>query len=88
MIFLKKEQPAGISDYRPISLMHSFGKLITKCLANRLSTVLESLVHPNQSAFIEGRTIHDNFRGVQLMCKHAQEEDGLRVIKSGCGQIF
>ena len=62
MILLrKKEQPEEIRDYRPISLIHSFGKLITKCLAERLAGVLDSMVRPNQTAFIRGRCIHDNF---------------------------
>jgi hypothetical protein len=70
MILLKKkDQLVEIRDYRPISLIHSFGKLITKCLANRLAGVLDSLVMRNQSAFIKGQRIHDNFRHVQLACK-------------------
>lgn len=70
MILLKKkEQPVEIKDYLPISLIHSFGKLITKCLARRLGAVLDSLVRPNQTAFIRGRCIHDNFHAVQLACK-------------------
>ena len=70
MILLrKKENPEAIADYRPISLVHSFAKLVTKCLARRLSTVLPQLVQPNQSAFIQGRCIHDNFRSVSLACK-------------------
>ena len=32
----KKEDAASIRDFRPISLVHSFAKLITKLLANRL----------------------------------------------------
>ena len=41
MILLRKKSEAQeVMDYRPIiSLMHSFGKLITKCLATRLSAV-------------------------------------------------
>jgi hypothetical protein len=67
MILLrKKDNPEEIRDYRPISLIHSFSKLVTKCLANRLAKLLDSLVRPNQSAFIRGRSIHDNFRSVQL----------------------
>jgi hypothetical protein len=70
MILLKKkDQPVEIRDYRPISLIHSFGKLVTKCLAKRLAGVLDSLVMHNQSMFIKGRRIHDNFRHVQLACK-------------------
>ena len=70
MILLKKKNEAQeIRDYRPISLMHSFGKLIAKCLARRLALVLNDLVHPCQSAFIQGRSIHDNFHAVHLTCK-------------------
>jgi hypothetical protein len=50
-------------------LIHSFSKLITKCLANRLAAVLNGLVRRNQSAFIRGRCIQDNFRAVRLSCK-------------------
>ena len=47
MILLKKKNEAQeIRDYRPISLMHSFEKLIAKCLARRLALVLNDLVHP------------------------------------------
>lgn len=69
MLLKKKPQPAEIRDYRPISLIHSFSKLITKCLANRLSSVLDGMVFHNQNAFIKGRCIHDNFRAVRLSCK-------------------
>jgi retron-type reverse transcriptase len=69
VLLRKKAQPAEIHDYRPISLIHSFGKLITKCLANRLAPKLDALVSRNQSTFIKGRCIHDNFRAVWLSCK-------------------
>jgi hypothetical protein len=65
----KKDHPLEIRDYRPISLIHSFGKLVTKCLAKRLAPMLDDLVMKNQSAFIRGRRIHDNFRQLQLVCK-------------------
>jgi hypothetical protein len=70
ILLRKKENPEEIKDYRPISLIHSFAKLVTKCLANRLRRVLDSLVRPNQSAFISGRCLHDNFRSVQLTCRY------------------
>ena len=68
ILLRKKDQAEMITDFRPISLIHSFGKLITKCLANRLARVLHGLVRSNQSAFIKGRSIHDNFRNVHLTC--------------------
>lgn len=49
--------------------MHSFGKLVAKLLVERLAPLLDTLVLPNQSAFIRGRCIHDNFRTVHLTAR-------------------
>ena len=57
----KKEDATCIKDYRPISLVHSFAKLVIKILANRLGSKLDKLVSPNQSACIKGHFILDNF---------------------------
>jgi len=56
-------------DYRPISLVHSFAKLVTKMMANRLAPYLDKLVATNQSAFTRGRCIHDNYMLVQQTIK-------------------
>jgi len=65
----KKLDALEAKDYRPISLVHSFAKLVTKLLANRLAPLLNTLVATNQSAFIRGRCIHDNFMLVQQTIK-------------------
>ena len=49
--------------------MHSVGKLVAKVLATRLAPHLSALIRNNQSAFIRGRSIHDNFMAVQLACR-------------------
>lgn len=63
----KREDAQTVSDFRPISVVHSFAKLLTKIMANRLSPKLNSMVATNQSAFIRGRSIHDNFMLVQQL---------------------
>nr|ABA95403.1 retrotransposon protein, putative, unclassified [Oryza sativa Japonica Group] len=65
----KKDEAVDVKDFRPISLIHSFGKLFSKILASCLSPRLDELVAPNQSAFIKGRSLHDNFRFVQLVAR-------------------
>jgi hypothetical protein len=61
-------------DFRPISLIHSFAKLVTKLLANRLGPHLQELVAANQSAFVKGRSIHDNYMMVQHSIKYLHKK--------------
>ena len=65
----KKMDAVEVMDFRPISLIHSFAKLVTKLMANRLAPLLPSLISTNQSAFVRGRKIHDNFLLVQQIVK-------------------
>ena len=65
----KKADAKAVGDYRPISLVHSFAKLVSKLMANRLRPKMEFLVSNNQSAFIKGRNLHDNFMLVRQMAR-------------------
>jgi hypothetical protein len=64
-----------VKDFRPISLVHNFAKLVTKILANRLASKLNDLVSPNQSAFIKGRFIQDNFMLVQQTSRFLHQQN-------------
>jgi hypothetical protein len=55
----KVDHPVSVSDYRPISLLNSSVKLLTKLLADRLQQVITQLVHENQYGFIKTRSIQD-----------------------------
>ena len=72
----KMAEAMDVKDFRPISLIHSFAKIVSKILPNRLAAKLSSLVSSNQSAFVKGRCIHDNFILVQQTAKalHGQKE--------------
>ncbi|GJX91805.1 RNA-directed DNA polymerase, eukaryota [Tanacetum coccineum] len=48
-----------VSDFRPISLIGSMYKVITKILANRLSSVISDIVSDVQTAFVSNRQILD-----------------------------
>jgi hypothetical protein len=77
----KKQDAEEVGDFRPISLVHSFAKLFSKLIANRLRPKMESLVSKNQSAFIKGRNLHNNFLLVrQLASKiNTRKEPGVLV---------
>jgi hypothetical protein len=76
----KRLDAEQIKDFRPISLVHSFAKLITKILANRLAGRLDSMVSPNQSAFIKKRFIQDNYMLVQQTVRFLNSQKQLRIL--------
>ena len=46
-----------IKHWRPLTLLNTEFKLLSKILATRLNKVIEKLVHSDQSGFIKGRAI-------------------------------
>ena len=61
----KKVGASSPADFRPITMIHSFAKLISNILALRLAPKLGMLIDKNQNAFIRERTIQDNFKYIQ-----------------------
>jgi hypothetical protein len=55
----KVQNPSNVSDFRPISLLNSSAKLITKILDNRLQSVILQVIHQNQYEFLKSRSIQD-----------------------------
>ena len=52
----KKVGASCTADFRPITMIHSFAKLISKILALSLAPKLNDMVDKNQNAFIRSRT--------------------------------
>jgi hypothetical protein len=49
----KSESPTSANDFRPISLLNSVLRILTKLLSNRLQKVILKLVHKNQYGFLK-----------------------------------
>jgi hypothetical protein len=49
----------SINDYKPISLLNSSIKPMTKILANRLQNDILRVIHQNQYGFIKSKSIQD-----------------------------
>nr|CAD1830576.1 unnamed protein product [Ananas comosus var. bracteatus] len=66
----KKSDALLAKDFRPISLVHGMGKLISKVLATRLQSFMAELINPHQAAFIKGRNLFDNFSTAHVLVHH------------------
>ena len=63
-----------IKNWRPITLSNCDSKIITKAFAIRMSKVLDDLIDPNQTAYVNGRSVTDNLRSILFMKDHCVEE--------------
>ena len=61
-LLFKKGDRTLLKNWRPITLLTTDYKILTKALATRLQKVLHLIVHSDQTASIKGRTINDNTR--------------------------
>ena len=57
----KGKDRIDIANWRPITLLNTDYKLLTKLLGERLKIVLSSLIHPNQNGFVPGGSIFFSF---------------------------
>ena len=76
-IYKKKDQ-ADISNYRPITLLNTDYKLLTKALALQLVEPIHKLIHPDQAGFIPKRSIFNHIRLATTIINYAEvmEIDG------------
>ena len=65
------EKSEDIGNWRPISLLNTDYKIISKALTNRLKQIANTIIGPEQTCGIAGRSIFDNLhflRNVQDYC--------------------
>ena len=60
LILIPKTQNADtVSQYRPIALANFKYKIISKIMADRVATIMPTIISPEQKGFIQGRQIKD-----------------------------
>lgn len=69
----KGKDKTCIQNWRPISMLNTDFKILAKALARRLSCVLPSIVHHNQTGFVPTRYIGDNIKNIQALMDFTQE---------------
>ena len=72
-LIFKKGDRTKLKNWRPITLLTTDYKILTKTLANRLKKVLTTIVHSDQTACVPGRTINDNVSLLRDAIQYANE---------------
>ena len=70
-IYKKKDQ-TEISNYRPITLLNTDYKLLTKVMAHQLLDDIEHMIHQDQTGFIQKRSIYNNIRLARTIIKYTE----------------
>jgi len=79
----KVDSPLCLADFRPISLVNSIYKILSKVLANRLRQVIGSIISEAQSAFMKGCQILDGILIANKLVGDARQLKRVSFAKSG-----
>jgi hypothetical protein len=71
----KSTDHARLSNWRPITLLGNIYKILAKTFVERIQAALPNIVRPNQTGFVEGRSILDNVFMAQEALEWAEESD-------------
>ena len=63
-----------LKNWRPISLLNTDYKVLTKLLATRLKKVLPTVIHPDQVAYLKSRYIGQNIRTIIDIMDYTEKE--------------
>lgn len=72
MLIPKDQTPTTVNEFRPIALLNSSLKIMSKILANRLSPLLENLNGDYQLGFIKGRNILEGVAQAHEVIHHTK----------------
>lgn len=80
-LILKGDNPQEINDFRPICIIDSIYRILSKILANRIKNVMNILVSKSQTSFLAGRQMLDGILVVNEVLDFARhnKEKGLLV---------
>ena len=68
----KKEDPELLKNWRPISLLNTDYKIITKVLVNRVKPVMPMIIHPDECCSVPERSSEDNATLLRDVCDYLE----------------
>jgi len=64
-----------LKNWRPISLLNTDYKILSKVLTMRLSKIIDEIVHPDQTCSVPGRMIHDNVHLIRNLVEYTNDKN-------------
>ena len=68
----KNAHPKNIGDYRPLTLLNTYYKILARLIANRLRRCLAAILHPNQHCGVQGNSAFEAVATVREAVAHAE----------------
>lgn len=68
----KKNDNTEIANYRPITVLNTDYKLMTKAIQSKLALATPNIIHENQAGFMKRRSIIDHIQTINLMTAFAE----------------
>ena len=74
IVLHKKDDPLETKNWRPISLLNVDYKIATRAISGRLLGVLGSIIGPDQTSGVPGRTISENLSLIRDLLEYVDRE--------------
>jgi ribonuclease HI len=71
----KKKDRQDITNYRPITVLNTDYKIMTKILTSRLTMAAPSIIHEDQAGFMKGRSIYDQIELLHAVIDRCEREN-------------
>ncbi len=87
LIYKRKGEETDLKNYRPITMLNTDLKILSKILANRLKEVMPSIIKTNQGYGVKERDIADTTISIKDMIRYMHEKNKDGFIICSCGSV-
>lgn len=85
----KRVNAISPNAFRPMSLQNGTPKALAKLLANRFKPIIPELIHNDQTGFLQGRSIAENFMyAADLITSRHQRQKQTMIFKLDFKKAF
>ena len=78
----------GLDNYRPITLLNTELKILSRVLANSLQLVISDLIGPEQTFAVKGRSIQDNLHLIREVLEGIKDDTEAALISLDQSKAF